>query len=62
MSYRKDLDEYTDDQLQAELTMRRSRRAEGRCDYCNRRYDASPCRFPERHAKAGLGAEKSKEG
>jgi hypothetical protein len=53
MAHLKDLDEYTDEQLQGELNHRRKDRSEGKCDYCHRRYDTKPCRFPARHAIAG---------
>lgn len=50
MSYPKDLDEYTQAELEAEIELRSKRRAAGLCDYCNRRAGTSPaCKFPERH-------------
>lgn len=53
MGYPKDLDEYTDEQLQGELRQRRKDRDEGKCDYCHRHYTTGPCRFKERHTRAG---------
>jgi hypothetical protein len=54
MSYRLDLDEYTEEALLAELKLRAERRSAARCDYCNRPIWekgvlTSPCKFPERH-------------
>lgn len=54
MSYPKDLDEYTTDELRAELSRRANVLAEGNCDYCGRAGDSSPCRFPERHQQAAI--------
>lgn len=36
MSYMKDIDEYSEAELQRELDRRRERRTAGNCDYCNR--------------------------
>lgn len=51
MGYPMDLDEYDEVQLNAELDCRKQRRADGKCDYCNRPFKTQPsCKFPERHA------------
>jgi len=53
MSYPRDLDEYTDQELSEELTARAARRYLGTCDYCSRFKDQGvPCRFPRRHMQA----------
>lgn len=49
MSYPKDLDEYTEAQLQEELARREDVRAQGRCDYCGGLQTETSCKFPERH-------------
>lgn len=49
MSYMKDLDEYTEAELEQELAARARRRKYGRCDYCGRHPLTRPCRFPKRH-------------
>lgn len=49
MSYPMSLDDYTDDQLAAEIARRTKSRKRGLCDYCKRRPSLPPCRFPERH-------------
>ena len=50
MSYPKDLDEYTVDQLYDELRRRGKLQAEAKCDYCERKWFTDPsCKFPERH-------------
>lgn len=54
MSYHKDLDEYTEQQLKNELERRRSLRDEGKCDYCQQLGNTTDCKFPERHAVAKL--------
>lgn len=61
MSYPKDLDEYTDQELSRELTHRAERRYHGRCDYCHRlRDEGEPCKFPRRHRMA-LNTKEAKE-
>jgi len=45
----KDIDEYTDQELLAEIALRHKRRQAGLCDYCNRGYTEAACKFPERH-------------
>lgn len=50
MSYHKDLDEYTEKELKAELERRKDLRDEGRCDYCKQLGNTPDCRYPERHA------------
>lgn len=54
MSYQKDLDEMTTDELLEEIKRRNVSRVEGKCDYCNRSWDDTPCKFPERHRPAGV--------
>jgi len=49
VSYQKDLDEYTEEQLNNELTRRKKLRQRGRCDYCERVPATPPCRFSYRH-------------
>ena len=49
MSYPKGLDEYTEDELQAELDRRANLQSCGVCDYCGRAPDTPACKFPERH-------------
>lgn len=50
MSYHRSLDEYTRAELRQELARRAIANRMGRCDYCNRYFNAPPaCRFPERH-------------
>lgn len=48
-----DLDEYSEHVLVAELKRRNALRVENLCDYCRRSADSTPCKFPERHKKAG---------
>ena len=50
MSYPKDLDEYSEKELVAELNRRFVARSRGVCDYCGRPPEAPACKFPERHA------------
>lgn len=50
MSWNIPLDEYTTDQLRAELKERERRHASGVCSYCRRDHGTSPsCKFPRRH-------------
>lgn len=51
MSYRhfKDLDEYSEKVLRAELQRRYLERLGGKCDYCGRWPSTIPCRFKLRH-------------
>ena len=49
MSYPKDLDEYTDNELTHELQRRMRLRERGLCDYCGRTDVTPTCKFPERH-------------
>lgn len=50
MSYPRDLDEYAESELLAEVQRREDLRRAGNCDYCKRAFGKSPpCRFPERH-------------
>lgn len=52
MGYPRMLDDYTDEELRAELDRRRRAREIGLCDYCSRSWGSPPCRYPTRH-KAG---------
>lgn len=52
MSHFRDIDEYTEAQLRAELERRASLRERGLCDYCGQAQSAKPCRFPDRHRAA----------
>lgn len=54
MSYQKDLDEYTEEQLNNELKRRQDLRNEGKCDYCGQLGNTPNCKFPERHKYARL--------
>ena len=47
--YMKDLDEYTEEQLEQELRRRFNQRAQGRCDYCGQLKTAPSCKFHKRH-------------
>lgn len=58
MGYIKDLDEYTDEELQKELTRRQTVRDEGICDYCGRDGRMETCRYQERHTQAGVIAQR----
>lgn len=57
MSYPRDLDEYTDDELQGEINRRSICVARGFCSYCggnlreNTTSGWSSCRFPDRHGR-----------
>lgn len=52
MSYPRDLDEMSEDELRLEIIRRREARLAGQCDYCARPLDAEPaCRFPGRHGR-----------
>jgi hypothetical protein len=50
MGFPLNLDEYTEEQLAAELERRKQAHAAGLCDYCKRPPSEPPCKFPERHA------------
>lgn len=52
MSYPKDLDEYSEEDLDAELKRRADLRLKGLCDYCGRHRDMPTCRMPKRHEQA----------
>jgi len=43
------LDEHEEGQLASELARRKALREKGLCDYCERAYQTSPCKFPDRH-------------
>lgn len=45
------LNEFTEDELEAELAVRRRRRVQGACDYCGEFPESKACRFPERHTR-----------
>jgi hypothetical protein len=49
MSYPRDLDEYTDAELEAERVRRVKQRDHGLCPYCGGPLDGKPCRYPEIH-------------
>lgn len=49
MSYPKNLDEYEDKELTAELERRIVARQKGQCDYCGHSPRSKPCRFVTRH-------------
>lgn len=59
MSYPRELGEYSAAELLGEILRRRAAQALGRCDYCDQRGTAPPCRFPERHAAAARGVNQS---
>lgn len=46
MSYPKDLDEYTDEELKRELARRERCKKEGRCSYCGRLAQTNPVSSP----------------
>lgn len=55
MSYPKDIDEYSQDEILIELERRYFLRARGNCDYCGRSLGAPACKLPERHeGKVGV--------
>lgn len=58
MSFPRDLDEYSEAELRAELTRRAQVRSTGACDYCGRPVNAEPCRFPARHQTAAEPLER----
>lgn len=49
MSYPRDLDDYTQSELEAELSRRQRLCDARRCDYCGQPYGAPKCRYPSRH-------------
>lgn len=50
MSYVKFLDEFYEEELNAELSRRQQLRRQKLCDYCARDPETTnPCKFPERH-------------
>lgn len=55
MSYPRSLDEYADEELEAEIKRRKKLKKKKLCTYCERSVDAPHCRFPERHTfKKGM--------
>lgn len=52
MSYPKDLDEYTEQEMREELARRMTNRDLGLCDYCGRPGKTPPCRMRDRHMKS----------
>lgn len=50
MSFPIDLDEIDEAKLAAEIERRQAQRFKGLCDYCGRRPNDPPCKFPSRHA------------
>lgn len=55
MSYPLDVDEIEEDDLFAELLRREKARSDGYCDYCNRKSETTPCKFPARHKNKSVG-------
>ena len=50
MGYPRDLDDYTEEELNAELARRQASRRRGLCDYCGRvPQSTEACSKPERH-------------
>lgn len=49
MSHLRDLDEYSDRELENELQQRREREAQGVCSYCGRPGYTPTCKFENRH-------------
>jgi hypothetical protein len=52
MSLPRSLDEVTEAELLGELAKRKRLREAGKCDYCERPYKMSPCKFPGRHQRS----------
>lgn len=52
MSYQKDLDEYSDDELRKEIIRRDLLTQAGICSYCNRAGSESECKEKIRHEDA----------
>ncbi len=52
MSYPRDLDEFTTEELQEQLVLRATRLKDGKCDYCGQPGDMPFCRFQDRHLAA----------
>lgn len=51
MSYPRDLDEYTQAELEHEILRRTAAQENDFCDYCNRECGTLPvCKFPYRHS------------
>ncbi len=59
MIYR-NLAEYSEEELVAELTRRATLRAASLCDYCERARNTLTCKFPERHIGKGSAEERRK--
>ena len=49
MSYPRDLDEYSDAELETERQRRAKNRAKDLCPYCGQDFGKPPCRYPEMH-------------
>jgi NTP pyrophosphatase (non-canonical NTP hydrolase) len=49
VTYFKDMDEYTDAALDAEIRRRAGLRSQGKCTYCERGHETPACRFSDRH-------------
>lgn len=49
MSYPKDIEDYTTEELLVEVKRRLACKARGQCHYCLRPHDTSPCKFPNVH-------------
>lgn len=52
MTYFKDLDEYSEEELLNELARRKSLQEQGCCDYCGRSGTSSSCKEKLRHYTA----------
>lgn len=55
MSYRLDLDEYTEIALMTELVKRMAARKQGVCDYCGQSVLAKSCKMHWRHSASYYG-------
>jgi hypothetical protein len=57
MSYQKDLEEYTDDELREEQFRRELRRKQGLCSYCNKTLggEKNTCRYHEEKVETFRG-------
>lgn len=50
MGYWRDLDDYSEAELQGEINYRERERQRGRCDYCHRPSSSNSCKYSARHA------------
>lgn len=60
MGYPRDLDEYSTEELLAEIARREKAWSEGLCDYCGRSRDTCMCRFQYRHVPTKSDKPKSR--